>query len=211
LNEIGLPVFLNENGVETTSGINLQMSDPDKLGYLKYEGPVDPTVTGGFQNTFRYKNFSLGVFFTYSFGNVIRLDPVFSSRYTDLSATPKEFKNRWIVPGDEEFTDIPVILNTRQYNKYSNITNAYSTYNYSSVRVAKGDFVRLKDISLSYDVPKEWLGPHIKNASLKFLATNLFLLYADKKLNGQDPEFVKSGGVAAPVPRQFTLSVRLGF
>lgn len=211
LNEIGLPVFLDENGAETTSGINLQMSDPDKLGYLKYEGPVDPTVTGGFQNTFRYKNFSLGVFFTYSFGNVIRLDPVFSSRYTDLSATPKEFKNRWIVPGDEEFTNIPVILNTRQYNKYSNITNAYSTYNYSSVRVAKGDFIRLKDISLSYDVPKAWLGPHIKNASLRFLATNLFLLYADKKLNGQDPEFVKSGGVAAPVPRQFTLSVRLGF
>lgn len=211
LNEIGLPVFLNENGEETTTGINLQMSDPEKLGYLKYEGPVDPTVTGGFQNTFTYKKFSLGIFFTYSFGNVIRLDPVFSSRYTDLSATPKEFKNRWMMPGDEKITNIPVILNTRQYDKYSNITNAYSTYNYSSVRVAKGDFIRLKDISLSYDIPKAWIGTHIKSASIRLLATNLFLLYADRKLNGQDPEFVKSGGVAAPVPRQFTLSVRLGF
>ncbi len=187
------------------------MSDPDKLGYLKYEGPVDPTVTGGFQNTFRYKNFSLGVFFTYQFGSVIRLDPVFSARYTDLTATPKEFKNRWIMPGDEEYTTIPVILNTRQYNKYSNMTNAYSAYNYSTERVAKGDFIRLKDISLTYDVPKAWLGPYVKNASLRFLATNLFLIYADKKLNGQDPEFINSGGVAAPVPRQFTFSVRLGF
>lgn len=211
LNEIGLPVFLDENGNETTTGINLQMSDPDKLGYLKYEGPVDPTTTGGFQNTFRYKNFSLGVFLTYSFGNVIRLDPVFSARYTDLTSTPKEFKNRWIMPGDENYTTIPVILNTRQYSKYSNMTNAYSSYNYSTERIAKGDFIRLKDISLSYDLPKEWLGPHVKNASVRFLATNLFLLYADKKLNGQDPEFVQSGGVAAPVPRQFTLSVRLGF
>ena len=43
-----------------------------------------------------YKNFKLNVFMTYSFGNVIRLDPVFSNRYSDLDAMPKEFKNRWI-------------------------------------------------------------------------------------------------------------------
>lgn len=211
LNEVGLPVFMDENGNETTTGINLQMSDPEKLGYLKYEGPVDPTVTGGFQNTFRYKNISVGVFITYSFGNVIRLDPVFSARYTDLMATPKEFKNRWIMPGDENLTDIPVILNTRQHDKYSNMSNAYSTYNYSTARVAKGDFIRLKDISLNYDFPKTWLGKTVNSASVRLMATNLLLLYADKKLNGQDPEFVRSGGVASPVPRQLTLSVRLGF
>ncbi len=39
----------------------------------------------------------------------------------------------------------------------------------------------------------------------------LFLLYADKKLNGQDPEFFNTGGVAAPVPKQFTLTLRVGF
>ena len=46
---------------------------------------------------------------------------------------------------------------------------------------------------------------------LKLQATNLFLIYADKKLNGQDPEFFNTGGVASPVPRQFTLTLRLGF
>ena len=50
----------------------------------------------------------------------------------------------------------------------------------------------------------------ISNLSLKLQATNLFLIYADKKLNGQDPEFVNTGGVASPVPRQFTLTLRLG-
>jgi hypothetical protein len=45
---------------------------------------------------------------------------------------------------------------------------------------------------------------------LKIQATNLSLLYADKKLNGQDPEFFNSGGVASPVPKQFTLTLRLG-
>ena len=48
----------------------------------------------------------------------------------------------------------------------------------------------------------------LSNLSLKIQGTNLFLLYADKKLNGQDPEFFNSGGVAVPVPKQFTLTLR---
>ena len=46
--------------------------------------------------------------------------------------------------------------------------------------------------------------------SLILQATNLFLIYADKKLNGQDPEFFNSGGVATPVPKQFTLTLKIG-
>ena len=62
-----------------------------------------------------------------------------------------------------------------------------------------------------YEFPRSWIAPaKISNLSLKFQATNLFLIYADKKLNGQDPEFVNTGGVASPVPRQFTLTLRLG-
>lgn len=47
--------------------------------------------------------------------------------------------------------------------------------------------------------------------SLKFQATNICLLYADKALGGQDPEFYNAGGVATPMPRQFTLTLRIGF
>lgn len=50
----------------------------------------------------------------------------------------------------------------------------------------------------------------MSSLSLKFQATNLFLIYADKKLNGQDPEFFNTGGVAVPVPKQFTLTLRIG-
>jgi hypothetical protein len=77
--------------------------------------------------------------------------------------------------------------------------------------VAKGGFIRLKEISLGYDFPKKIIEPlKVNSMSLKLQATNLCLLYADKKLNGQDPEFINSGGVASPVPRQFTLTLRLG-
>ena len=209
LNEEGLPTFINEKGELTVSDIDFQ--ERDNKGHLVYEGPTDPTITGSFGNVFSYKNFKLNVFMTYSFGNVIRLDPVFSNRYSDLDAMPKEFKNRWTVAGDENTTNIPVIADKRMNNNDNYLRYAYNAYNYSTARVAKGDFIRMKEISLSYDFPKNWLKPlKVSDLSLKLQATNLFLIYADDKLNGQDPEFYNTGGVAAPVPRQFTLTVRLG-
>jgi hypothetical protein len=115
------------------------------------------------------------------------------------------------VPGDENSTDIPVIASKRQYYNDTYLSRAYNAYNYSTARIAKGDFIRMKEISLNYDFPKKWLKPlKISDFSLKLQATNLFLIYADSKLNGQDPEFYNTGGVASPVPRQFTLTVRLG-
>lgn len=50
----------------------------------------------------------------------------------------------------------------------------------------------------------------LSTLSFKLAATNLCLLYSDKKLNGQDPEFFNSGGVATPTPKQFTFTLRLG-
>ena len=91
------------------------------------------------------------------------------------------------------------------------LSRAYNAYNYSTARIAKGDFIRMKEISLYYDFPKSWIS-HLKlsDLSLKLQATNLFLIYSDDKLNGQDPEFFNTGGVAAPVPKQFTLTLRMG-
>ena len=69
----------------------------------------------------------------------------------------------------------------------------------------------MKEISLGYDFPKRMIEKiKLNSLSLKLQATNLFLLYADKKLNGQDPEFFNTGGVAVPVPKQFTLTLKIG-
>ena len=162
-------------------------------------------------NMLRWKNWRLNVFITYSFGNKVRLDPQFSAAYSDMSAMPKEFKNRWVEPGDELITDIPTIASRRQYRDIQQLSYAYNAYNYSTARVADGGFIRLKDVSLTYDLPRQWISKiGLSTCSLKLDATNLCLLYSDKKLNGQDPEFVNSGGVATPMPKQFTFTVRLG-
>lgn len=208
LNEQGLPTFINENGEKTTSNIYFQSY---VLDHLKYEGPTDPTVTGSLGNTFKYKGFTLNLFMTYSFGNVVRLDPSFRASYSDLYAMPKEFKNRWTMPGDEAKTNIPALIDRRQVQQDNYISYAYNAYNRSTARIAKGDFIRMKEISLTYDFPKKWIAPlHLNNLSAKLQATNLFLIYADKDLNGQDPEFFNTGGVAVPMPRQFTFTLRVG-
>ncbi len=49
------------------------------------------------------------------------------------------------------------------------------------------------------------------NAQISLEAQNLALLYSDKKLNGQDPEFFSTGGVALPQPRLITTSLSIGF
>ena len=215
LNGEGLPTFINEDGDRTVSGIYFQENDEEKLKNLVYSGSVDPTDVGSFGNIFSWKGFKLNVFITYSFGNVIRMDPVFRSSYDDLDSMPKEFKNRWTVPGDEASTNIPVIASSWQNRVYSTSGNAlsyaYNAYNFSTERIAKGDFIRLKEISLAYDFPKSVTKAlHLGSLGVKLQATNLFLLYADKKLNGQDPEFFNTGGVAVPLPKQFTFTLKIG-
>ena len=209
LNSYGLPTFINQNGEITTSDLDFQSYKTD---HLIYEGPSDPTVTGSLGNMFTFWNrLHVNLFITYSFGNVVRLDPAFASSYSDMSAMPKEFNNRWVVSGDENVTNIPAIADLRQIQSDGYLSRAYNAYNYSHERIAKGDFIRMKEISVAYDLPNNWVrAMRLSNASMKLQATNLFLIYADKKLNGQDPEFVNAGGTALPMQRQFTFTLRLG-
>jgi hypothetical protein len=91
-------------------------------------------------------------------------------------------------------------------------SSPYGNYNYSDVRVARGSFVRLKTVALTYSLPghlTKSIG--INNSSLTFTGNNLWLMFADKKLKGQDPEFANSGGVGSPVFTQLSLALKIGF
>lgn len=202
----GYPLFVNEKN-EVSSNVYLQS---DSTQHLVYQGPVDPPFTGGFSNTFHYKAFSLNIFVTYQFGNTIRLYPAFKTGYSDLDAMPKEFYDRWVMPGDEGKTNIPSILGAYEQTLLGG-AYPYNDYNYSTERVAKGDFVRLKTVSLTYTLsPAALKHSGLSSATVTAAAANMWLMYADKKLNGQDPEFFNSGGVAQPIQKQFTLSLKVG-
>ncbi len=205
----GIPMFIDENG-RLSNSVYLQSTN---INHLKYEGAVEPTYNGGIGNNFKYKNLSLNVFFTFQGGNKIRLKQVFKGSYSDLDAMPDMFYDRWLMPGDEKTTNIPSIVDA--YIRSSTLSGVYpySAYNYSDQMVAKGDFMRLKNISLTYSLPGRIVQKTKVLSRLAFTlaATNICLVYSDKKLNGQDPEFFNSGGVAQPLQRQFTLALNIGF
>ena len=205
----GIPQFIDESG-KVSQNVYLQ---DDKIDHLVYEGPVDPPITGGFSNTFGHKNLSLNVFLTYQAGNKIRMYPAFRSAYVDLDAMPKEFFDRWEMPGDEKVTNIPSISDV-YFNYLTSASGGYpyNNYNYSTARVADGSFVRVKSISLTYQLGKRTLDrlAVLKNASVTAALNNFWLLYSDEKLNGQDPEFYNAGGVAQPIQKQATISIKLG-
>lgn len=201
--ETGLPLVRGLTGHSTTDVYFQSLSTEQ----LYYEGSVDPTYTGGWANTFSYKNLTLSFLVSYQGGNRIRLNPSFGSSYDDFSAMPKEFLNRWQMPGDELYTNVPVIIDTRtEYTGYP-----YNNYNYSTIRTVSGAFMRLKNVALSYNMPAGLVKKMgLNNMSFALNASNLWLIYSDKLLNGQDPEFYNSGGVASPLPRQFTLTFKVG-
>lgn len=211
LDSRGIPTF-NDGSGEAVYNFDLQ--DRENLEeILKYEGPAEPRGAGGLNNTFSWKGFSIGAFVSFKFDYKIRLDDAFSPRYTDFSSLSRSFVNRWVVPGDENYTDIPVILDQRIIaNGNPDYQSAYDLYNKSTARVADGGYVRLKSVRLAYTLP----GPLAKkiratNAQISVEGQNLVLLYSDKNLNGQDPEFFQTGGVALPQPRLITTSIIIGF
>jgi TonB-linked SusC/RagA family outer membrane protein len=207
----GIPTFFDDSGEVV---YNYDLQDRDNLStILKYEGSAEPRGAGGFSNNFGYKGFTLSVFLSFKFDYKIRLDDAFSPRYTDFSSLSRSFVNRWVVPGDEAITDIPVILDKEVLEKESpDYQSAYDLYNKSTARIADGTYVRLKSIRLGYVLPAQWIrriGANTAQVSVE--AQNLMLLYSDDKLNGQDPEFFSSGGVALPQPRLITTSLTIGF
>ncbi|MEA9414824.1 SusC/RagA family TonB-linked outer membrane protein [Flavobacterium sp. PL02] len=213
LNNQGLPTFKMQDGAANNiTGANFQDNN-NVTDYLKYEGSIEPNKSFGLANTFTYKNWSLYVFFVGSAGNKVRLNPIYDSEYDDLTVFTKDFTNRWINPGDENITNVPVIADKRlnaNYDGARTLARAYNTYNYSDVRIADGDFVRLKNISLSWEFPKDFkrkIG--VNTFTLKGSAVNPWLIYSDKRLNGQDPEFRNTGGVAFPITSQYTFTLNI--
>lgn len=201
----GAPLLLNQNG-EISNNVFFQSTSG--LNYLKYEGPIDPTFSGGLTNIIGFKSFTINLLLTGSMGNKVRLNPAFADQYTDMQSMSKTFVNRWVLNSDNE---VPSILGRREASVLAG-TYPNNAYNYSDDRVADGGFIRLKQIRLSYDFSRPLLNKiGFNSASLSLVGNNIALLYSDKKLNGQDPEFFASGGVALPLSKDYTISLRVTF
>lgn len=132
-----------------------------------------PTWMGGWDNTFIYKQFDLGITLIYSGGNYIYN----STRATMLSnVVQNNFKlilNRWTTPGQQ--TDIPKLY--LQDNQGNTASTRF---------LEKGDFARIRTISLGYTLNKSILNRiGFEQTRMYAQAFNLFLF---TKYTGLDPD-----------------------
>jgi TonB-linked SusC/RagA family outer membrane protein len=154
-------------------------------------GPSLPKWYGGLDNTFNYKNFDLGVFVQFSGGNYIYNGTKAGMRDQRFWNSSTDVLDRW-TPEHTNGT-IPRIV------AGDNVSNGSTIV--SSQNIEKGDFLRFRNISLGYAIPRTILDKlKISNARIYSSVQNAFLI---TKYSGFDPEIESNGNTttAAGVDR----------
>jgi hypothetical protein len=106
-------------------------------------GNTSPKVFGGWDNTFRYKNFDLNVLLTYQFGFYVYYGSNAGLHDQRFWNNAKDVLTAWKKPGDVTTVPRPVYL-----DNVSNGSGLPMSYN-----AFKGDFVKVKNVTLSYNLP----------------------------------------------------------
>ena len=173
----------------------------------KVMGPALPTFFGGFNNTFAYKGFDLNVSVYFSGGNYVYNGTQAGLRDQRVWNNSVDVLNRWQNPGD--VTDIPKIVFG------DNVSNGSSMP--ISANLEKGDFMKVRNIALGYNLPKSLLDK-MKLANFRFYvsAQNAFTF---TNYSGFDPEISSNGNAngspsvdrnSAPMARTFSFGFNLG-
>lgn len=199
LSDKGEPQIYDANG-NIKSWSTARLTD---INALKYVGTMDPPVYGGMMINVRYKGFTFSPQFTFKMGHVMRQ----STTKTDMSAgVTSDIANRWQNPGDELHTNIP-----RLFDRASIDAKWNDYYRKSDVWDDDASFVRLRSMSLSYQMPKKFLFNVFTGASLTAQANNVWLWTANKQ--GLDPDYVNllTGSIGFPPVQNYVFSLNLNF
>jgi hypothetical protein len=171
-------------------------------------GESEPSFQMGFQNDMKLGRFTLGSLFDWSHGGlVINL----TRNYYDSAATAPDYAMPAGVTTPRPWTGCPSCLSGEERLYWFNSPNNYPVY------VEDGSFVKLRELSLSYDVPTRLVGRRVSSAQLQLSARNL---KSWDNYSGYDPEVSNFGNVAAgrnqdvtpfPPSRTFWLGINLVF
>lgn len=171
-------------------------------------GPVAkayPDLMGGFNNSFSIGGFSLNVLVTYQFGgNMFDYPGYFQKnhgiRHGTWNYAKEVAENYWKKPGDVAKYPRPVVFWSARPDRWS------------TLHILSTDFIRLKELSLSYRIPKSLTNRiGIENLTVTGSSNNLALLYQAEK--HVDPEVSLNGyrTVDTPLARTYTLGFNIDF
>lgn len=221
MNQLQSPTYrrdANGNIVVGANGRLLQDVDSKNVAIDHNFGQADPKWTGGWNNTFRYKRASLLVHLDYKFGG-----KMFSS--TALNGLRQGLTQASLV-GREGGVKFPaVILGTGANNadRAVGVVPADFYADYRTLQIAdpfvfKSDFVKLRNITFSYDFSDMIKNvKYIKGLSVSAFVRNVAILYKD--VPDIDPEAMASTGDSRlgyeqstiPTTRTFGLNLNVKF
>lgn len=166
-------------------------------------GSPEPKYTGGISTELSWKNITLSVVCEFKGGNKILIGENSYLMSDGNEMTMNQFTsalNYWTKPGDTGCNPKPIA---------GNATGSYSSA--STRYLEKGDYFRIKDVTLSYNLPKGWL----KKAGLgglKLYASGLNV-YTFHDVNFWDPErgIDGTGSGIYPVTKSFVVGLDLSF
>ncbi|NCI51518.1 SusC/RagA family TonB-linked outer membrane protein [Sediminibacterium roseum] len=194
-------------------------------GTPQFLGSVIPEFTGGVQNTFSYKGFTLNVNIDFQKGGKFGSLSEAWMDYAGLSAATGALNDKGksvrdaVASGggvhvfgvDNTGKPVDYYVDGHDYFKqFADVSGIqFSKY------VHDLSFIKLRELALSYDfnVKKLGLGKAIQSARLSFITNNLWLIYANTK--AFDPSEINStygdSGGQYPSTRSYGINLRVGF
>jgi hypothetical protein len=185
-------------------GNNVTTTDYNKAD-KRYLGSANPKFFGSFSTNFDFYGFDLNLQFNYStgskiYGSNLRYDAQTGASFYE-NYIQYVYENRWQQPGD--ITNVPRLDSEVSYS---------STY--SSQYLMKGDYLKIRSLTLGYTIPKKLLNKtFLSNARVFMEAENLYTFTA-KDYIGMDPAGVAATGIQwwnYPQSRSFIFGVTVGF
>lgn len=186
-------------------------------------GSAIPKFTGGWNNSFTYKNLSLGINIDYKFGGTVLTSTLLNMTrqgHSKLSLIGRE--GGYVFPGVNVNTGQPNTVSiTVAGNGLQNYWTGYRNDQIGDPFTFKSDFVKLRNISLAYNftslISKVAVLKFVKGLSLSASCRNVAILYKD--LPGLDPEAVQSSGdiragyenSSLPTTRNYNLTLNVKF
>ncbi|WP_316817215.1 SusC/RagA family TonB-linked outer membrane protein [Pedobacter nyackensis] len=197
----GIPLKAGDPIWKDTNG-DFIIDDNDKI----LKGHLTPSVSGGFTNSFTYKNLSLNVLISYALGRDI-INSRMASRF--------DFANREGADNLNGIKEITFWTNIGDYAKYP-VYNPWSSVNPyqtdQTLFLENGSYAKLRTATLTYDLSNLGWVKKRGISGIKVYATgnNLFTI---TKYSGTDPELVNymgyDTGLGMAIPRTYTIGFNL--
>ena len=192
------------NSATSTSPGDIRFKDLNNDGVINDKdrtviGNPNPKFTFSLNNTFNYKNFDLTIFLQGSYGNdIFNANRMYTEAMSIIQNQSTAVLGRWT--GEGTSNNIPRAI-YGDPNQNSRVSDRY---------IEDGSYLKIKNINLSYTLPKDVFGQNFNSVKIFVSAQNLVTW---TKYSGFDPEVPVNGidNGTYPITRTVSLGLNIGF